>query len=159
MGRLIIAIMYPNDEALQNAKKELIKEFGAIEKESQEYKFIFTKYYEKEFGRDLRKKFLIFQRNIDKKGLSMIRIQTGKIEQKFSVAGKRTVNIDPGCTNKQELVMASLKKAPFKENLGNNVYAHKLLEFNDTITEFPNTFPDYRDKQNQKFFIESQKYI
>ena len=67
---------------------------------------------------------------------------------------KRTINIDPGYANKNEVVLASFKGKDFKENLGNNVFAHKVLEFNDgKAKEFWHTFPDFKQKELQKFLL------
>ena len=155
MNKLIIAIMYSKKETYGNVKPLLTEKFGKINKESQEYNFDqFTSYYQKEMGKNLVKRFLIFEKTIEKKDLIQIKQQTTDIEKKFSINQNRTINLDPGYLNKDELVLASFKKGTnYKEDLGQGVYAHKVLEFKEKPVIFWHTFPDYRVKENQDFFV------
>lgn len=157
---LIIAIMYSDKDIYDKAKAVLIEKFGKINKESQEYSFDqFTSYYEKEMGKNLVKRFLIFNYNITKKELIKIKKQTAEIEKQFSKDNKRAINLDPGYLNEKELVLASFKKGTnYKEALGEDTYAHKVLEFKDNkAIIFWHTFPDYRIKENQEFFLQNLK--
>lgn len=153
---LIVAIMYSNKDIYGKVKSILIKKFNKIKKESDEYDFDkFTHYYEKEMGKNLVKRFLIFDYNLEKKDLIEIKKQTTEMEKEFAINGNRTINLDPGYVNDRELVLASFKRGTnYKEELGDGVYAHKVLEFKDGKAEiFWHTFPDYRVKENQEFFI------
>jgi len=159
-NKLIIAIMYSNKEIYNKVKSILIEKFNNIKKESNEYNFDqFTSYYEKEMGKNLVKRFLIFNKEIKKQDLIRIKKQTTEIEKEFSKNNKRTINLDPGYLNDKELVLASFKSGTnYKEDLGNGIYAHKVLEFKDKEPIiFWHTFPDYRVKENQEFFIDKQK--
>lgn len=150
--------MYSDKNIYDKAKSLLISKFKRIKAESPEYNFDqFTSYYEKEMGKNLVKRFLIFYKNIEKKHLIKIKKEVTEIEKKFSINSNRTINIDPGYLNEKELVLSSFKKGTnYKEDLGEGIYAHKLLEFKDkkAIT-FWHTFPDYRVKENQEFFMKS----
>lgn len=158
MVKLIIAIMYPkNKKKIYNLTKiYLEKKFDKIEKESRPYNFDkFTKYYQKEMGKNLIKRFIIFKKPIKKDNLAKIKLFTTKIEKKYSKNNKRQINLDPGYLTKTDLVLASFKKGTnYKKKISKKVYAHTILEFkgNEVIT-FWHTFPDYGVKQNQKFFI------
>ncbi len=157
-NQLIIAAMYPDEGIYNKVKLVLIEKFNNIIKESGEYNFDkFTSYYEKEMGKNLIKRFLIFDYNLEKKDLIKIKKQTAEIEKEFAINGKRTINLDPGYVNEKELVLASFKKgANYKEELGEGVYAHKVLEFKDGKAKiFWHTFPDYRIKENQEFFMKT----
>jgi hypothetical protein len=155
VNNLLIAIMYPSKEMLDLTMKELENKFGKIISHSPEYNFNFTNYYEKEFGTNLKKIILVFEQNIEKAELVEIREWTGNFEKRWSQNENRTVNIDPGYISKEELVLATKKGKWFKEDLGNGVFAHKVLEFKDgeAIT-FKHTFADYRLESNLKFFRE-----
>jgi len=148
--------MYSSIEIYNKVSSILTEKFKEIKKESNEYNFDqFTSYYEKEMGKNLVKRFLIFNHNTNKEDLIKIKKQTTEIEKEFSKDGNRTINLDPGYLNEKELVLASFKKGTnYKEELGEGVYAHKVLEFKDGKAEiFWHTFPDYRVKENQDFFI------
>lgn len=154
-NKLIIAMMYSDKEVYNKVKPILTSKYGVIKKEGSEYNFDqFTSYYKEEMGAGLVKRFLIFDLNIEKDGLVKIKKEIDDIEKQFSKDGKRTINLDPGYLNKEELVLASFKRGTnYKEDLGKGVYAHKVLEFKDeTARVFWHTFPDYRVKENQEFF-------
>lgn len=152
---LFVGIMYSNKKIYEEAVKELIKKFGNIEQESFTYDFNFTNYYKKEMGKDLVKKFLVFKNLIDKKDLVDVKIITAKIENKFRINGKRRINIDPGYLSKKKLILASSKESAYRENLGRGVYKHLTLKFkNGKCETFHRTFPDFREKKVQDFFLE-----
>ena len=155
-SKLIIAVMYSNREIYTKVKLILIEKFKEITNESKEYDFDkFTSYYEEEMGKNLVKRFLIFNYFIEKKDLIKIKKQTSEIEKEFSKDNKRKINLDPGCLNDKELFLASFKKGTnYKEDLGQGVYAHKVLEFKEGKANiFRHTFSDYRIEENQEFFI------
>jgi len=150
MPKLIIAIMYSNREIYEDCKKCLIELFGEISNETEEYDFDrFTSYYEKEMGKSLVKRFLIFNQKSSIFDLVGVKLKTTEIEKKYSKNRKRTINLDPGYLSSNELVLASFKKGTdYKEDLGEGVYAHKVLEFKDgKVISFWHTFPDYREKK------------
>ena len=155
---MIIAIMYSDKRVYGQVKDILIKEYGEIKAESDEYDFDqFTSFYEKEMGKGLVKRFLIFVKDIEKKDLIEIKNKITEIEKEFLKDENRTINLDPGYINGDELVLASFKSGTnYKEDLGGGVYAHKVLEFKEkNVERFWHTFPDYRVKENQDFFIDN----
>lgn len=159
-AKLLIALMYSNKDIYNNAISLLIKRFGEIDRESLEYKFNFTNYYEKEMGSNLLKRFVTFKELIDAEELKKIKLFTHKIEEKFSMNNKRLINIDPGYITKTQLVLASFKEKPRKIYLGKGVYADLILLFKkDGCITFKWTFPDYKLKENQEFFLEVRKNI
>jgi len=148
---LFIALMYPNKDLAEKSLNSLIREFGPLKNIGKPFDFNFTTYYEPEFGKDLKKIFLIFEKELKKTDLIGIRKKTAEIEASFKIDNKRTINIDPGYISSTELTLATVKGKPWKELLGDNIYAHKVLEFKgDEIITFNHTFADY--KQNLEFF-------
>ncbi|TKJ17120.1 hypothetical protein CEE44_01125 [Candidatus Woesearchaeota archaeon B3_Woes] len=150
---LFMAVMYSSEDVFTTAKKDLIAKYSDIKAESSAYSFNFTKYYEKEMGSNLKKKFLIFNKEISKKDLIEIKHFITKIEEKYSDNG-RTVNIDPGYLSSNEFVLATFKGKDFKEKISEDVFVHKILEFKEKkIIEFFHTFADYKVKENQEFLL------
>lgn len=158
-AKLLIGIFYSDKEIYLKVIDELKKAFGEIEKQSFEYSFDkFTSYYEDEMGAGLVKRFLIFNKKINKKDLIEIKKKTTEIEKKYSKGEKRTINIDPGAVSKENVVLTSFKKRDFKEDLGNNIYSHEVLRFeNEQIKVFWHTFPDFKSKEVQDFFNKIRK--
>ncbi|MBU0614635.1 MAG: DUF4416 family protein [Nanoarchaeota archaeon] len=156
MDRLLIAVMYPDEENLDKVKSDLVKEYGLIIKESEPYDFTtFTSYYEPEMGAKILKRFLIFEKKISKNDMIEIKKKITEFEKKYSVDGKRTINLDPGYISSTELVLATCKGKGFKEKLGDKVWAHKVLEFKDgEAIAFYHTFADY--KKFKDWFVDFQ---
>ena len=149
---LFMAVMYSSEDIFTKAKNDLILKYGSLKAESSAYDFNFTNYYEKEMGSNLKKKFLIFNKEISKKDLIEIKLFITEIEKKYSQDNKRTINIDPGYLSSKELVLATFKGKDFKEKISEDVFVHKILEFKENeIIEFFHTFADYKVKENQKF--------
>ena len=73
---LFFALMYKDKEILTNVVNKLKNNFGKILSESTEYDFNFTDYYKKEFGNDLKKTIIIFDRKINKNDLVEIKNKT-----------------------------------------------------------------------------------
>ena len=147
-GKLLIAIMYSDKSVYDKCRNDLIDSFGGIEKESDEYNFDkFTSYYAKEMGTGLVKRFVVFKKEIDNEGLKKAKLETTETEKKFSKDNRRAINLDPGYLSDKELVLASFKKGTnYKEDVGDGVYLHKVLEFDGKkIITFWHTFPDYRE--------------
>jgi len=151
-----MAVMYASDELFNNVKDELIQKYGELKAESNPYDFDFTSYYEKEMGSGLKKKFLIFKKEIIKEDLTEIKLFITEIEKKLSIENKRKVNIDPGYLSENELVLATFKAKDFKEKISDKVWVHKVLEFNGKIKEFFHTFADYKVKENQDFILKNK---
>ena len=151
-AKLMIAVMYSDKEIYSRCKNGLVGEYGEIFKESEEYDFDkFTKYYAKEMGAGLVKRFLIFVKEInDKIELSDIKHKITEIEKKYSDEGNRTINLDPGYLSSKELVLASFKRGTnYKEQISEKVWLHKVLEFDgNEVKMFWHTFPDYREQKD-----------
>lgn len=157
MVKLIMGIMYSDQRLLEKIQDELVNKFGKVEAEIA-YDFNFTKYYEKEMGKNLKKKLLAFKSPIKKEQLAGIKVYTTKLENKHKKNDKRKINIDPGCLSKKEFILASFKKSPYKKSLGKNVYAHLTLKFEDDkcVTNY-RTFPDFKTKKTQGFLSKIRK--
>lgn len=155
MVKFFVAVLYSKKEIYDKTILLLKEKFGEIIIEGKPYDFDFTDYYSEEMGKDLLKRFVVFKKEIDKKELSQIRKVTGEIEDKFRVNVKRQINLDPGYISDKEVVLASVKKKDFKENIGNGIFAHKIYSFeNNKVKIFFHTFPDYKVEENKKFFLD-----
>lgn len=150
-AKLFISILYKDEDLLNKVLKNLKNKFGDIENYNLTYPFTFTDYYEKEMGKNLIKKFIVFKDLIDKKDIGNIKIETIKIEKKYSKDNKRTINLDPAYLTKGELVLPSVKEKPYKIKK-DNVFLHKIYEFNKEVKTFYHTFPDFKTEKVKDFF-------
>ncbi|HLD02935.1 MAG TPA: DUF4416 family protein [Candidatus Nanoarchaeia archaeon] len=150
--KIFAAILYSSDEMLYKSIAELKKTFGEVDFETKEYDFgKFTKYYEREMGKNLRKKFVFFKEfsNIN---MADAKKMTMGIEKRFSVDGKRKVNIDPGYLNENEMGMPTTKYLKFKTLLKEGIYNQIIYRFDDGIKEAEGAFPDFRSDEVKSIF-------
>ena len=156
-NKLFFALMYADKNIYKRIKQILINKFGHIKQESFEYRFGFTNYYEKEFGKNLLKRFIVFNKSISNNELPNIKLQSAEIEKQFTINNLRTINIDPGYITTESLVLASFKNSPYKEPIGNNVYSHLTLKFEgNKAIETERTFPDYKKEEVKEFFLNNK---
>jgi len=144
-AKLVIGFIFKEEGILHKAEGLLKRKFGEIDYESQTLAFTHTDYYEKEFGRDLKKKFISFKKLISPQSLSVIKINTNKIEQKLSRKGLRLINIDPGYLDMAKLVLASTKDYKHRIYLNRGIYAEITLFYeNKGFRAWEWTYPDFR---------------
>lgn len=151
--KLIIGLIFKEDNLFNKTKVILEKCFGKIDFESQTFPFIHTTYYEKEFGKNLKRRFLSFKRLVSPQDLSQIKIITHKLENKLSIAGCRTINIDPGYLDYSKLLLASTKDYRHRIYLNQGIYAEVTLFYKDkTFQPWEWTYPDYKTKEYIEVF-------
>jgi len=78
--KLIIGFIYKEEDALNKALGQLKKHFGKTDFESRIIPFVYTDYYEREFGTGLNRKFVSFRKLIAPSSLAEIKTLTNKIE-------------------------------------------------------------------------------
>lgn len=149
-AKLFAGLMYSKKEVYDKAIEELEQEIGPIKLEGNEFEFNFTKYYDAEMGRNLKKRFILFAEETDIGRLAKIKLKTIEIENKFKNQGKRQINIDPGYIT-SEVVVASTKQLPHRVPIGEEIFADTQLSLKEGI--FRHTFADYR--QNKEFFLKA----
>lgn len=143
--KLIIGFIFKEEGALKKAKALLEKQFGRIDFESQTLPFYHTRYYEKEFGKDLKKKFISFKKLISPIHLPKIKIITNKLENNLSCGINRTINIDPGYLDLSKLILASTKDYKHRIYLDKGIFSEVTLFYeNKSFRPWEWTYPDYR---------------
>lgn len=156
--KLICGIIASKDSCFKRAEERLVELCGPLDLSSPLFEFVFTDYYEKEMGRNLKRRFLSFSRLISPEELSKIKIQTNALEQEIREemkAGQRVVNLDPGFLTSAALIMATAKDFSHRIPLQDGIYAH--LEFlfgKKEVRRLSWTYPDYETEGYQKFFLE-----
>lgn len=138
------SLIYQSEEAYKMATVRLIELLGEIEDITEEMSFTHTKYYAKEMGENLKRRFLLFKSLKKRDELSEIKIKTNQIEQNLSDHGKRRVNIDPGYITLENLILATTKGYTHRIYIGQGIYADLTLIFKDgTFKPLEWTYPDY----------------
>jgi len=151
--KLVAGFIFREESIPDKAKNILRKEFGKIDYESQTLAFIHTDYYETEFGKNLKRKFISFEKLIRPQNLAKIKITTNTIEKKLSRNGIRLINIDPGYLDMAKLILASTKDYKHRIYLDKSIYAEITLFYQSkSFVPWEWTYPDYKTADYIRIF-------
>lgn len=159
--KLICGVISSQGEGFRRAEEMLVHLYGPIDLISPLIKFDFTDYYEKQMGKNLKRKILSFTRLISPESLSEIKLQTNELEEEIRremKASQRVVNLDPGYLTPSALIMATAKNFAHRIPLQHGIYAHlELLFTKKEARTLSWTYPDYKTEEYQRFFMEIRK--
>lgn len=159
--KLICGMMASRESVFQSAADKLIRLYGVPDSESPMFSFDITDYYEKQMGKNLKRKFMSFERLIEPEKLSDIKRQTNRLEEAIREelqSSRRVVNLDPGYLTSSALIMATAKDFSHRIPLQNGIYAH--LEFlfgKNDIRILDWTYPDFRSEGYRQYFLEVRR--
>lgn len=159
--KLICGIIAFKEASFKKAKERLVQLFGPVDLTTSLFIFNFTDYYEKQMGKNLKRKFLSFANLISPEILGDIKLRTNELEEKIREElkeGRRVVNLDPGYLTQSALIMATAKDFAHRIPLQQGIYAHLELLFSKKgIKILDWTYPDYRTEEYHKFFMEVRR--
>lgn len=151
--KLFIGFIFAREEVYLKTKYILERKFRQSDFESQSLPFNHTRYYEKEFGINLKRKFLSFQKLIPPEKLAQIKIITNKIEERLTYQGKRQINIDPGILSLSKVILATAKDYKHRIYLTKEIYAEVTLYYqNKSFKPWEWTYPDYKTPEYIQIF-------
>jgi hypothetical protein len=142
--KLIIGFIFKDEAVLSLIQKILTRHFGQIDHESRILPFTQTDYYQKELGKDLKRKFISFKKLILPSGIAKIKNMANRLEERFLLDGKRRINIDPGYLDMAKLVLASTKDYMHRIYLDRGIYAEVTLYYQkNSFKSWEWTYRDY----------------
>jgi hypothetical protein len=142
--KLIVSALAPGEGLLAAARQYAVAQWGAIDVESELLPFDHTTYYAREFGPTLVRRIWAFESLIDPEVLPEIKLASNRLEARWSVDGKRQVNLDPGYVSMAKLVLATTKNHGHRIYQGRGIYAEVTLQYRDkAFRPWPWTYPDY----------------
>ena len=151
--KLIAGFIFRDPGCFELARARITDLFGEADYESPALDFSATGYYEEEFGKDLRRKFLSLKRPVKLEDAGIIKLNTNEIESSLAFRGKRRINIDPGYLNLSKLVLFTTKDYCHRIYLAHGIYAEVTLFYKDgSFCAFPWTYPDYRTREYIEIF-------
>lgn len=155
---LFFSIIFNKYSDLGNCLSDLKSKYSDIELISNIFDFEFSDYYNEEMGNGLSRKFISFKKLISRDKIVDIKIYSNILEKKYSIRGKRTVNLDPGYLSAEHLILSTGKGFSHRPYLGNGVYADLTLLFQDNkFKSLDWTYPDYKTEHIQSYFYELRK--
>lgn len=153
--KLVIGFIFNEEWFYTKTKAILEKTFGKVDFESQTIDFTYTSYYEKEFGKGLKRKFISFKKLIPPEKLASIKILSNNIEKRLTLKNNRQINIDPGYLDMAKLVLATTKDFMHRIYLNCGIFAEITLFFQaGSFRNWSWTYPDYQSKEYIGIFNE-----
>lgn len=153
---LIVGMITAHPALFERAAEALEERFGPATHQSPVWPFDLTDYYEPEMGRGLLRKFLAFQRRVDRADLAEIKLWTNDLEKRLvtpDMPVPRPINLDPGWMDAARLVLATTKDYAHRIYLQRGIYAEVTLTFaRGGFRPMPWTYPDYRSEHYHAFF-------
>ena len=157
-AKLFAGIIAVSEVFAAQAVKELEDRYGPADIKSPAINFSFTDYYAAEMGGSLIRLWVGFEKLIDPGMLAAIKAQTNELEDKYSLSGKRQVNVDPGYVTPAKVVLASSKDFAHRVYLAGGIYGEVTLIFRkNNFAHLEWTYPDYKSETAVKFFTDIRK--
>ena len=161
LAKLVIGVFLKEKNLIDLVARDLKEKFGSPDTVSAWLPFNYTSYYEPEMGAPLYRRVMSFQQLIKQCALPEIKIITNAIEKKYSKAGKRMVNIDPGYMLLERFVLATGKNYAHRIYIGSRIYADLTLIYTKGyFQKLPWTYPDYAAANMLQYLeLVRKKYI
>lgn len=147
--KMILGVIYHDAKIRDAALDVLCKRYGPIEDASEEFSFsrTYSDYYDAEIGGECFRRIYSFRDTVDPSRQAQIKIDTNRIEESFSVDGKRRINLDPGFMNAGRLLLATTKPGFFRIPLSDGIYSELTLIWSRGAWQ--TFFWTYRDYQSE----------
>jgi hypothetical protein len=151
--KLIVSLFTGDIDLLPAARAALVERFGETDYQSEQLPFDHTDYYAPEFGPNLQRQILAFERLVAPDQLAKIKRTTNELEQTWSVQGRRRINLDPGYIEPSKLVLATTKNYSHRIYLGQGIYAEVTLHYRQGAFRGGEwTYPDYASARYLEIF-------
>lgn len=112
-------------------------------------------YYSKEMGQEslLKRIFVFSSQKSSRTKLIDLKLKADEVEKKYSHDKSRSINIDPGYTSLEQVILSTGKPYSHRIYLKEGVYAELTYEYKDsTFHPLPWTYPDYCHDEIINFF-------
>jgi len=152
---LLIGTLYSKEEIFTAALSCLEEYFGEAVMESPVMQWDFSGYYKEELGEAIFRRFIFFKNLIEQDHLPACKLKTCDLEDRLSVDGKRTINLDPGYLTTAKVVLASAKDYSHRIYLTDGIFAEVTLSYSKdkrNFVPFAYTYRDYCDERYLRFF-------
>ncbi len=145
-ARIFCGFIYVPDLDLAEVLRLLEQAWGPVDFISRRLPFDYTRYYDREMGSPLSRKFATFRNEVDQEALPRLKWQAKRVEEaRRGPAGGRRVNIDPGFLLPERLLLATTKPFAHRPYLGKGIYADVTLVYrNKGYRPLEWTYPDFR---------------
>jgi hypothetical protein len=151
--KLVSSLFSHQEGLLGRVARELQDSLGPSDWTSPLLYFDRTRYYEREMGWPLYRRFVSFERLIKPEEIVQVKLLCNQTERKYSVAGKRGINIDPGYISLERLILTTGKNYTHRIYLSKGIYADLTLVFRKgSFVSLQWTYRDYADPMVIAYF-------
>lgn len=151
--KLIASLFSQEEDKILQVIGEMVEIFGPVDWMSPKLYFERTRYYEREMGWPLVRRFISFEELIDPGTLPEVKLRTNQLEKELCRDGKRLVNIDPGYIALERLILATGKNYTHRVYLNKGIYADLTLIYSKgSFVPLKWTYPDYADRTIIEWF-------
>jgi len=154
--KLFCGLLYKDEDIIEKVLARLTEKIGIIDISAGPFPFIFTDYYRKEMGDNLKRRFVSFKNLVSPEDSFLWKYITNDIEKEFYSGTEfpRRINLDPGYLNLSHIVLFSTKDFYHRIYLGKGIFAEVTLYFErGRYMFFPWTYPDYKSQEYIDFFM------
>jgi hypothetical protein len=160
---LVVAVFSRHEDVFSWAQARLERLLGPVGLASDPFVFDQTTYYEASMGRDLRKRFLAFERLVPLDRLAEIKLQTNTLERELASTQTypeaRPLNLDPGLLVLGKFMLATTKDQAHRIYLRDGIFAEVTLRYHAGAFEpWPWTYADYRLPFVHEFLHQARDY-
>ncbi|MBW1805246.1 MAG: DUF4416 family protein [Deltaproteobacteria bacterium] len=156
--KLISSLFSPEEELVDQVIRELEEIFGPTDRIGPRLFFDRTRYYAREMGWPLHRRFISFRDLIRPDGIVDIKMSTNKLEGRYIRDGKRRINIDPGYISLERLVLATGKNFTHRICLSRGIFADLTLIFHrGSFRPLEWTFKDYAHPKAISYFNDERE--
>jgi len=155
-ANLTCSIAYHDRSFFSEALTLLTDRYGPVDAVSDPYDFsAISSHYDAEMGHPVMKCIASFQRLLPREEIAAVKRTAVALEERFSVDGKRRVNLDPGLLTMENFVLSTGKNYSHRIYLGTGVWAEVTLLFtkNGEIQPLPWTYRDYLREPASSFLL------
>ncbi len=143
-GRLVFSVFAADSALVDAALDRVASRWGPLDEVGPLIPFPRTRYYEKEFGHPLVRRFAVAAPLVGQEMLVEVKVRCVSLEEEMSEDGRRKANIDPGLLTLERLVLATGKNYVHRIYLGRGVFADLTLVYGKGgFRPLEWTYPDY----------------
>ncbi len=140
----VVSLMLAREDLLAPVLRQLASYLGPPDLVGPLWLFTSTDYYTREMGGGLWRCLASFLHLASAGELARWKIFSNSLEKRWSLGGRRLVNLDPGYVARERLVLATGKNFSHRLYLGQGIYGDlTLLAGPEGFQALPWSFPDY----------------
>jgi hypothetical protein len=147
-AKYFAGLLSPEPVLLAEVESDLMAFLGAVDARSEILPWSVSRYYEREMGTGLWRRFVSFAPLSSPGRLATIKLQTQQVEERFRGATEtrrgRRINVDPGYLEQDKVVLGSTKNAAHRIYLQLGIYGETTLVYQrGGYQACRQTYPDF----------------